>query len=61
MWRLADGRRDVQHKLGGAGGSPWSGSGRMLLALRLPPQSEGTNVGSKLAVGVFKAEAGKQN
>ena len=61
VWRLADGRRDVQHVLGGAGGSPWSSSGRMLLALRLPPQPEQISVGSKLAVGVFKAEAGEQD
>ncbi len=60
VWRLADGRRDVQHLLGGAGSSPWSSSGRLLLALRLPPQSEAISVGDKLEVGVFRAEAGKQ-
>ena len=60
VWRLADGRRDVQHLLGGAGSSPWSSSGHLLLAMRLPPQSEDISVGDKLAVGVFKAEAGTQ-
>jgi len=50
----------VQHLLGGAGSSPWSSSGRLLLALRLPPQSEAISVGDKLEVGVFRAEAGEQ-
>jgi hypothetical protein len=61
VWRLAEGRRDAQHVLGGADGSPWSSSGRMLLSLRLPPQPEHTSVGSKLTVGVFRAEAGEQD
>ena len=59
VWRLADGRRDVQHLLGGAGSSPWSSSGRLLLALRLPLQSEAISAGDKLEIGVFRAEAGE--
>lgn len=56
--RLTDGQKEAQQLLGSYEGSPWSGSGRQLLSLRLPPNSGPLNPKARLAIGAFRIEPG---